>query len=200
MGPAKVKRFYNPWNRLMNRQIIHKHISFFQFITFKHISKHKHPQNLILYIHNPISFRTRAFWFPSTTTIRCLPAYRAKFGFVWCLWSAYLPTTGENHDLYRRLGGDLSPKTLHLGTRAFTGGLMLIMHTADVIFIHCKTEMSIGILRYNYARNEKHIYMFPFSTAILMLQNKGPWVTLLTYITTIANFDCIYAPTFLLYL
>lgn len=32
--------------------------------------------------------------------------------------------------------------------------------------------------------------MFPFSTAILMLQNKGPWVTLLTYITTIANFDC----------
>lgn len=42
--------------------------------------------------------------------------------------------------------------------------------------------------------------MFPFSTAILMLQNKGPWVTLLTYITTIANFDCIYAPTFLPYL
>lgn len=42
--------------------------------------------------------------------------------------------------------------------------------------------------------------MFPFSTAILMLQNKGPWVTLLTYITTIANFDGIYAPTFLLYL
>lgn len=42
--------------------------------------------------------------------------------------------------------------------------------------------------------------MFPFSTAILMLQNKGPWVTLLTYITTIANFDCIYAATFLLYL
>lgn len=40
--------------------------------------------------------------------------------------------------------------------------------------------------------------MFPFSTAILMLQNKGPWVTLLTYITTIANFDCIYAATFLL--
>lgn len=38
--------------------------------------------------------------------------------------------------------------------------------------------------------------MFPFSTAILMLQNKGPWVTLLTYITTIANFDCIYAPIF----
>lgn len=42
MGPAKVKRFYNPWNRLMNRQIIHKHISFFQFITFKHISKQPH--------------------------------------------------------------------------------------------------------------------------------------------------------------
>lgn len=42
--------------------------------------------------------------------------------------------------------------------------------------------------------------MFPFSTAILMLQNKGPWVTLLTYITTIANFDYIYAATFLLYL
>lgn len=42
MGPAKVKRFYNPWNRLMNRQILHKHISFFQFITFKHISKQPH--------------------------------------------------------------------------------------------------------------------------------------------------------------
>lgn len=51
MGPAKVKRFYNPWNRLMNRQIIHKHISFFQFIIFKHINRHKNPQNLILYIY-----------------------------------------------------------------------------------------------------------------------------------------------------
>lgn len=72
MGPAKVKRFYNPWNRLMNRQIIHKHISFFQFITFKHISKHKNPQNLILYIHNPISFRTRAFDFhPPPLYVAC---------------------------------------------------------------------------------------------------------------------------------
>lgn len=51
MGPAKVKRFYNPWNRLMNRQIIHKHISFFQFIIFKHIYRHKNPQNLILHIY-----------------------------------------------------------------------------------------------------------------------------------------------------
>lgn len=136
----------------MNRQIIHKHISFFQFIIFKHINRHKNPQNLILYIYITRSlFEHEHFDFHPPP--RCLPAYRVKFGFVRCLWSAYLPTTGKNHDLYRRLGGDLSPKTLHLGTRAFTGGLMLIMHTADVIFIHCKTEMSIGILLYNYARN-----------------------------------------------
>lgn len=58
------------------------------------------------------------------------------------------PTTGENHDLYRRLGGDLSPKTLYLGTRALNGGLMLIMHTADVIFIHLEVvaEEDRGLL------------------------------------------------------
>lgn len=33
--------------------------------------------------------------------------------------------------------------------------------------------------------------MFPFSTAILMLQNKGPWVTLLTYITICTYFSTV---------